>query len=153
ANVTGSQTTVTNVGIRLVPSSGTAQFDIVANGDISSNTVGVTDQAQIYTQGNHSFVAAKRIVFDGDRFWTTPARINVSAHNSTVDAQTNMGLFSGIANGIAMRKAEEMRPQSEAIAASRVQDNVLPKFNAEVDKEFGPSGTINQTWGERTAAL
>ncbi|HTI51526.1 MAG TPA: hypothetical protein VL475_11265, partial [Planctomycetaceae bacterium] len=78
ANVSGSQVTNTEVKLNLVPSANAAQFDIVANGAISSSTVGVTDQAQIYTQGNHYFTAAKRIVFDGDRFSTQPARINVN---------------------------------------------------------------------------
>jgi hypothetical protein len=153
ANVSGSQVTSTDVKVNLVPSANSAQFDIVANGAISSSTVGVTDEAQIYTQGNHYFTAAKRIVFDGERFSTQPARINVSANNTTVGADTNYGLFSGIANGIAMRRAEELRPQSEAIAASRVQDNVLPKFNAEVDKEFGVTGSFNPKVAERLDAL
>jgi hypothetical protein len=36
-----------------------------------------------------------------------------------------------------------MRGESEAIAASRVQDRVLPQFNSEVDKQFGPLGKNN----------
>ena len=156
ANVSGNQTTSTQVSIDLVPSASVAQFDLVANGAISSSTVGSTDQANIYTQGNHYFTAAKRILFNGDKFWTQPARINVSANNTTVGADTQYSrvpLLGGIANGIAMRKAEEMRGESEAIAASRVQDNVLPKFNTEVDKEFGPNGKFNPDVAKRAAAL
>lgn len=153
ANVYGNQTTATTVTLNLVPSASVAQFDIVASGAISSSTVGVTDQAQIYTQGNHYFTAAKRISFNGDKFSTQPARINVSANNTTTGADTDFGLFSGIANGIAVRKAEEMRGESEAIAASRVQSNVIPKFNSEVDKEFGANGSFNPKLGERFAAL
>jgi hypothetical protein len=52
-----------------------------------------------------------------------------------------------------MNRAEGMRGESEAIAASRVQDRVLPQFNAEVDKEFGPHGTFNPKIGQRVAAL
>jgi hypothetical protein len=153
ANVYGNQTTATTVSLNLVPSANVAQFDIVASGAISSSTVGVTDQAQIYTQGNHYFTAAKRISFNGDKFSTQPARISVSAHNTTTGADTDFGLFTGIANGIAVRKAEEMRGESEAIAASRVQSNVIPKFNSEVDKEFGANGSFNPKLGERFAAL
>lgn len=153
ANVYGNQTTATTVSLNLVPSASVAQFDIIANGAIASSTVGVTDQAQVYTQGNHYFTAAKRISFNGDRFATQPARISVSANNTTTGADTNMGLLSVFADGIAVRKAEELRGQSEAIAASRVQENVIPKFNAEVDKEFGPNGSFNPKLGERFAAL
>jgi hypothetical protein len=153
ADVYGNQTTATTVSLDLVPNATAAQFDIVANGAISSSTVGVTDQAQIYTQGNHHFTAAKRISFNGDKFSTQPARINVSANNTTTGADTNFGIFSPIANRIAVGKAEEMRGESEAIAASRVQSNVIPKFNSEVDKEFGPNGSFNPKLSERFAAL
>lgn len=156
ANVSGNQTTSTEVKIDLVPSATVAQFDIVANGAISSSTVGSTDQANIYTQGNHFFTASKRVLFNGDKFWTQPARISVSANNTTVGADTQysgMPLIGGFANRVAVRKAEELRGESEAIAASRVQDNVLPKFNGEVDKEFGANGKFNPDLGKRLASL
>src|SRR6185295_3765339 len=104
ANVYGNQTTMTTVTIDLVPSSSVAAFDIVANGQVSSNTVGVTDQAQIYTQGNHSFVAAKRILLNGERVSTQPARmVGISTNNTTTGANTNVGgLFAGFANNVAV---------------------------------------------------
>src|SRR5258708_37123626 len=61
-----------------------------------------------------------------------------------------MGIFSGIGNGIAMRRAEEMRGESEAIAASRLRDRVLPPFNTDVDKEVRG---FNPDSAERLAAL
>lgn len=156
ANVSGNQTTNTQVTIDLVPSATVAQFDIVANGAISSSTVGSTDQANIYTQGNHYFTASKRVLFNGDQFWTQPARISVNANNTTVGADTKFSglpLFGRFADGIAMSRAEEMRGESEAIAASRVQDNVLPKFNGAVDSEFGANGKFNPDLGKRLATL
>jgi len=153
ADVYGNQTTHTNVGVELIPSNKAAQFDIVARGAIASNTQGVTDQATVFTYGNHSFTAAKRINFDGEKFWTQAARINVSAHNSTTGADTHMGLFSGIGNRIAVNTAEGMRGESEAIAASRVQDRVLPEFNRDVDKAFGPSGKVNTDYSKTLGAL
>jgi hypothetical protein len=95
------------------------------------------------------------VLFNGQTFWTQAARIGVNANNNTVGADTNIHfpLLSGIARGVAMREAENKRPESEAIARSRVQDNVLPKFNSEVDKEFGVNGSLNRQWTERRAAL
>lgn len=151
ADVHGNQTTHTNISLNLIPSSNTAQFDLTANGQVATSTLGYTDQATISTQGNHSFTAVKRIVFNGEVFSTGPARIGVSAHNTTTGAETNMGfLFRGIANGIAMNRAEGMRGESEAIAASRLRDRVLPPFNSEVDKEFRD---FNPDIAERLAAL
>jgi hypothetical protein len=137
ADVHGNQTTQTTIRLDLVPSSNTAQFDLTAQGQVASSTLGYTDQATVATEGNHSFTAQKRIIFNGESFSTAPARIGVSAHNTTTGAETNIGFpFRGIARGIAMNRAEGMRGESEAIAASRVQDRVLPPFNSEVDKEF-----------------
>ena len=150
ANVQGNQTTHTNIRVKLVPSGNTAQFDLTADGQVATSTLGYTDQATISTSGNHSFTAMKRIVFNGESFSTGPARINVSAHNTTTGAQTNMGLFSGIGDRIAVNRAEEMRGESEAIAASRLRDRVLPPFNAQVDKEFHD---FNPEIAERLAAL
>jgi len=138
ADVYGNQTTHTDVGLKLIPSTWTAQFDIVANGVVASSTEGYTDQATISTLGNHVFTAMKRVTFDGERFSTRPATIGVNANNTTTDAETNINLpiLRGIARGIAMGRAEEMAPESEAIAASRVRDKVLPRFNSQVDQEF-----------------
>jgi hypothetical protein len=150
ADVQGNQTTHTNVRVKLVPSGNTAQFDLIADGQVSAATFGYTSQATISTSGNHHFIAAKRIEFNGESFSTGPARISVSAHNTTTGADTNMGLFSGIANNIAMNRAEGMRGESEAIAAQRLRDRVTPQFNADVDKKFHD---LNPEVAERLAAL
>lgn len=146
ANVYGSQVTATTVSLDLRPSPSTARFAIRANGAVSSSTSGTTDQATVYTQGNHYFTADKVIDFNGERFTTYAATIGVSANNNTYDAQTKFSgvpILGGIANSIALDRAAELRGESEAIAAGRVQDRVLPRFNAEVDKEFGANGTRN----------
>jgi tetratricopeptide (TPR) repeat protein len=153
ADVYGMQTTHTVVSIDLIPSNRNAMFDLVAQGAIASNTQGVTGQATIFTNGNHYFTASKRIGFDGQRFWTQPARINVSANNTTTGAETHIPFANWFARGIAVRKAEGMRGESEAIAASRVQDRVLPQFNSEVDKQFAPAGKNSQNLSRTRDAL
>lgn len=141
ANVSGNQTTATKVTIDLLPSNKTARFDLTLNGQIQSSTVGVTSEATVYTQGNHTFVAKKEVNFDGLKFVTSPATINVFPHNTTTGISTNVGgLFSGIAQNVASREVEARRGAAESIAADRVRTNVLPKFNAEVDKNFAEAG-------------
>lgn len=137
ANVSGNQTTATKVTVDLLPSATTARFDLTLTGNIQSSTVGVTSEATVYTQGNHQFVAKKEVNFDGHKFVTLPATINVYPHNTTTGIATNVGgLFQGIAQGVASQEVEKRRPQAEAIAADRVRTNVLPKFNSEVDKNL-----------------
>ena len=138
AQVSGHQTTSTTVGVDLRPSPNTARFDLALSGTIQSNTVGVTSQATVQTSGYHTFLAAKGVTFDGQKFSTSPATISVNPRNTTTGISTNAGgfLFAGIARDIASQEVEARRGQAEAIAASRIQDRVLPKFNEEVDRSF-----------------
>lgn len=143
ANVSGNQITNTTVTVDLKPSSSTARFDLRLNGNINSNTAGVTPQATVYTQGNHTFTATKEINFDGLQFSTMPAVISVNPHNTTTGIATKFSgvpILGRIVNRIAADQVEEKRGQAEAIAASRVQDGVLPKFNQEVDRNFAEQG-------------
>ena len=139
ANVSGNQVTNTTVSVDLKPSLNTARFDLRLNGNINSNTAGVTPQATVYTQGNHTFTATKEVNFDGLRFSTMPAMIAVNPHNTTTGIATKLSgipILGRIANSIAADQVEEKRGQAEAIAASRVQDGVLPRFNQEVERSF-----------------
>src|SRR5262249_22865707 len=77
----------------------------------------------------------------------------ISANNTTTGADANVPLFHRMADNIAMRRAEGLRGESEAIAASRLQDRVLPQFNSEVDKQFGPNSKINNDVNARMSAL
>lgn len=138
ANVSGYQTTTTNVSVDLKPSASEARWLIKLSGNINSNTQGVTSQATVYTQGNHSFSASKEVRFNGTNFTTGPGDINVNPHNTTTGVATAFTgrLFGRIADNIAMQETEARRGQAEAIAASRVRERVLPRFNEEVDAAF-----------------
>jgi hypothetical protein len=142
AAVGGTQTTSTTVGVDLKPAPDVVKFDLVLNGTVQSSTAGATSQATIYTSGYHVFNARKEVTFDGLKFKTSPGTIGVRANNTTTGATTRYsgGLFGGYAQRVAMQEAANRRPQAEAIAAGRIQDRVLPKFNAEVDKSFTKVG-------------
>lgn len=138
ANVGGWQTTSSNVGVDIKPASDRVRFDLVLTGTVQSNTAGATTDATVYTYGYHTFRSTKEISFDGQRFTSAPALTYVNASNTTTGASTRLSgtLFAGIGQRIAMREAAARRPQSEAIARSRVADRVTPRFNEEADKAF-----------------
>lgn len=139
ANVSGTQMTRSEVGVDLKPSNSNAALDITVSGVVRSSTQGVTPEATIFTSGYHRFWAAKEVRFDGDSLQVQPARIYVDANNTTTGARTKISgvpLIGGFTEGIARSEARKKRPQSEAIAASRVSDRVLPKFNSEVDEQI-----------------
>lgn len=139
ANVGGYQTTNTTIQVDLRPSKTDARWDLILNGNIQSNTQGVTSQATIYTAGNHAFRASKEVRFDGTTFKTSPGTISVNANNTTTGVATQFSrvpLFGGIADNIARGEAENRRGEAQAIASSRIQDRVLPRFNQEVNDAF-----------------
>lgn len=138
ANVSGNQTTTATVGIDLKPSAQGIRLNLLLNGLSQSNTVGVTEEANVYTFGRHAFRAWKPITFDGEKFVTGAADISVSPHNTTTGISTkysNVPIFGGFAESIAMGEVENKRAQAEAIAAQRVSSRVLPEFNQEVDNK------------------
>lgn len=139
ANVSGTQTTNTTIGIDVMPSNRNIAFALTLSGVSQTSTAGVTDQATVFTSGYHQFWAKKPVAFDGDKFMTGPATIEVAANNTTTGARTGASgvpLLGGIIDNYAVGKAREKRPESEAIAAQRLRDKVLPRLNEEADAKF-----------------
>ena len=139
ANVSGNQTTTATVGIDLKPSNDGIRLNLVLDGISRSNTVGVTSEANVFTNGYHVFKAWKPILFDGNTFTTGNADISVRANNQTTGVSTKYSgvpLLGGFADSIARGEVEDRRGQSEAIASQRVSSRVLPEFNKEVDTKI-----------------
>lgn len=149
ANVYGNQVTTVRSGVDLKPSRHGARFDITLAGHVSSNTVGVTDQANVYTDGQHDFWAAQEVRFDGEQFHPHGrARISVNANNRTTGATTkysNILLLGRIADRIAVSEANKRRGQSEAIARQKVADKVLPEFENEIKKTLAKANKDART--------
>lgn len=152
ANVSGNQTTTVTAGVDLKPSNDGIRLNLVIDGVARSSTVGVTDQASVYTSGNHVFKAWKPILFDGNTFTAGAADISVRANNQTTGVSTrysNIPLFGGFADSIAMNEVAERRGQSEVIASQRISSKVLPEFNTEVDAKIVD---LNKNYEEKVNA-
>jgi hypothetical protein len=137
ANVTGNEQTTTDISVELRPGKNSANIDLILNGVTQSSTVGSTDQANIYTQGNHRWGAKKPLRFDGTTLTTEPATMTyVQPSNTTTGASTRYSgtLFGGMAEGQAVQAANSQRGESEAIAGQRIQTKVLPALDARVDQ-------------------
>lgn len=140
ARVTGNQSTTYYTGVTFLPSGWGAKFELTLNGNVSSNTVGMTRYANVYTNGNHTFRAAKELVYDGVNLKETgkDSTIDVNARNTTTGIGVNdagpLGLFEGTVRRRAQQEVARKRGQSEAIARQKIRDQVLPRFNDEVEK-------------------
>ena len=139
ARVRGTQRTQSGVSIDFIPSDDDAKFSININRNTKSNTRGVTDQATVFTYGNHYFSGKKIIKYDGEEFSWYRASLGVNTNNTVMDAKLNRrGLIAKlIGDKIAYNRAVDMNPKSESIAAGRLRGRVLPKFNSEIEDTFG----------------
>ncbi len=139
ADVFGNQVTCSSSGIDFQPQTDGIRFYVTLSGVVNSSTDGYSEKAVIHTEGNHTFWATKEVSFDGSRFVTQPAGINVNADNTPTKARTKFSaipFLGGMADDTAIQRAKDLEPESEAIAAERVSSRVVPKFNEEVDRKF-----------------
>ncbi|MFO1020943.1 MAG: hypothetical protein U0903_09635 [Planctomycetales bacterium] len=139
ADVFGNQVTNTDWNIDFLPTQGAVRFNINLAGTVNSSTDGYTDRAMIHTEGTHTFTSSKEAKFDGKVFSASPAVTNVNAYNNPTYARVkggNVPFIGAIGEDTALGRARNLRPQTEAIAASRVRDRVEPRFNSEVDDKF-----------------
>lgn len=144
AYVTGTQVTNTQLRANVRPSSTMAAFDLLVSGSTSSNTRGTKSPAVIYTRGQHTFNIAKPVYFDGQRISSGTANMNVNANNQTVGVSTKydrIPLLGGLARKIAYREALNKKTESESIAARKLADKAIPRFESEVNTQFSEANS------------
>lgn len=139
ARVVGDQWTATDLSVDLQPSMSSAKFRLNLNGTVTTNTRGITPQATVFTKGNHHFTASKNVNFDGYDFSSTSATVGVNANNQTYNAaaRTNFPIIKGIIRNIAISKAQELKPRSDAMTAGKIRDEVTSRFDSEVADMLG----------------
>ena len=154
AQVTGRQMTFTKLRFDLLPNSENIRGALVLNGTVQSQTTGVTSQAMIDTAGRQQFLAVKELFFDGMKFSTRHAVVQVRAHNQTVGATTALSgtMLGGIASRIAYRAAERRQQEGEAVARDRVAERVYPEFDNSIDNKLASAneqldGTVRRMLG------
>ena len=147
--VTGRQVTDSTVTADIRPSSDRVALDLVVHGRTRTNTQGRKSPAIIYSRGNHTFTIRKQTWFDGETVSADAAKMNVRMNNRTTGASTDFDdipLFNTIARKIAIRAAARKAPEADAIAAQKLKNRALPKFEEEsvgqLDKANAQYGRI-----------
>jgi hypothetical protein len=135
--VSGQSCTVTNVSINLRPNSEVAQLNIVLNGNVNARTTANAAQAVVYGGSYGTFHAEKPVLFDGQEFNLDPARVSarISTYSNDVDAKVFFPLRI-VADHIAEREVARRKPQSDATARSRVENQVRREMDSEVSTQF-----------------
>ncbi|WP_437186597.1 hypothetical protein SH668x_003753 [Planctomicrobium sp. SH668] len=126
--------------IDLLPSGANAKFNLNLSGSVYANTNGVTHEATVHSVGNHRFVASKTVTFDGHNFFGEPGRVSAYANTQTVGAATKFSgipIFGRVANNIAIREADKLRPQANAAAVQKITQQVSAQLEAESNDQLG----------------
>lgn len=143
-NVTGSQTTVTETRLRIVPDGKSLRFELLNSGDVVSKTTGVNRQALIDSVGNHHFDITKPMWFDGSTFLTQPGygtiRASQTPQRVVSAAGAAMPLLSRFGDRVAWNQVMRKSPQINQAVAEDVSRDVLPKVDRIVDEDFAKLG-------------
>ena len=140
SNVTGTQSTVTETRLRIVPDSKSLKFELLNTGDVTSQTTGFNPQATVDSLGNHHFEVTKPLWFDGAVFLTLPAYGSVQAFQTPQrvfsTAGANMPLLSPLTNSIAWNQVRRRGPEINQVVAEDVSRDVLPKIDRIIDADI-----------------
>jgi len=156
AQVSGSQTTLSNVGVDVQPSANGALLNLVINGTVNSATLASTDQAQVSIFGNANFNASKAIVFDGERFSVGQTLVGANARNLLGNIDTKydgIPIIRRIAQNRAYEEASSRLGEGEQMVVNRIRSEVASKLDSEIGREFGSFGELPRKLNERIAAL
>lgn len=139
-NVTGSQSTVTETRLRIVPDDKSLRFELLNSGDVTSQTTGFNPQATVDSVGQHHFEITKPLWFDGKTFLTLPAHGTIQASQTpqrvVSTAGATMPLLGPLSDRVAWNEVLRRTPQINQAVAEDVSRDVLPKINRLIDEDF-----------------
>lgn len=140
SNVTGSQSTVTETRLRIVPDDKSLRFELLNSGDVSSQTTGFNPQATVDSVGQHHFEITKPLWFDGRTFLTLPAHGTIQASQTPQrvfsTAGATMPLLGPLSDRVAWNEVLRRTPLINQAVAEDVSKDVLPKINRIIDDDF-----------------
>ena len=139
-NVTGSQSTVTETRLRIVPDEKSLRFELLNSGAVTSQTTGFNSQATVDSIGQHHFEITKPLWFDGKTFLTLPAHGTIRASQTPQrvlsTAGATMPLLGPLSDRVAWNEVLRRTPQINQAVAEDVSRDVLPKINRLIDEDF-----------------
>jgi hypothetical protein len=156
SNVTGTQSTVTETRMRIVPDSKSLRFEVLNSGDVVSQTTGFNPQATVDSLGNHHFEVTKPMWFDGSKFLTLPAHGTIQASQTPQrvmsTAGASMPLLGPLTDRVAWNEVLRRTPQINQAVAEDVSRDVLPEIDRIVDADFAALQSQWRTLQEQVKA-
>ena len=137
AQVRGTCHTTGTVQITLTPNPTKAAFELSLIGESVSDTVGTHGPARISSHAVTKYKAVKPIVFDGDSFSTSPAKVTADTDLTITDvSSTAPGIRGRVVTKVATRRVREAYEQSRRITSERTIRQVSRQFDAAVQEHL-----------------
>ena len=130
------------IGVRLVPNTERACFDIEMTGFAWSDNVGYNGPVTLQTTGNTQIYSRKRVYLDALGLYADPA----VASCSTSSQINSISARSKLVRKIAWKRAGQTKTQSEQIASYRAQLRVAGQMNG---RAAGPLQESNERYQEK----
>lgn len=135
AYTTGCSETLTELGVRLLPSSDCWRIGLVAKGQVAMETQSSAGPATFYSRGDSRFLAAKEVVIHPHGWYHRAAVADAESSNRLADVTTKLDpvpLLGDLARAIAIEKFRAETPAAEQQVRDRVTATASDRIDTEV---------------------
>ncbi len=139
ANVTGRSTTATRVSLDLTPDPAQWNFNIVANGQVRSDTASDAGPAVFFSNGRARFQVRKQFHWTPKRLSVEPASATVRSSNELVRVATDydkIPLFGALAQTIATQQHDQHAFEANRIVERKIAVKAERRMDREVGEQF-----------------
>lgn len=132
--ITGKAHTSGTADLVLESDSHQARARVTFVGTAESRTEGRNGPVILYSDGHTEFEASKQLVWDSSGFRTLPATSTAQMVSATTSIESTLpGLRGRIVERVAWKRADETRPQVEAIAARHAEERINRALDQRVE--------------------
>ncbi len=120
-------------------------------GTVQSETCGTNGPAIIHSEAKTSYVAFKRIAFNGVNFISSPATLTLSTELNITGIDSSLPRLRGrIVRRVATRRAQQSHAQAEAITALITREELMSRIDKEFDSRISD---LNHKLGDRLSII
>lgn len=131
--LTGKATTLGSASLVLEPDETQAVFHISFSGTIQSETLGYNGPVVLHNDALTKFEARKQVILSGGGLRGLPASVTAETASTTGKIETRLtGMRGRIAKQVARRRASELRPLADKIAAEHAAQRIATIFDEKV---------------------
>jgi hypothetical protein len=142
---TGTSQAAGKVDVALESAGDDAVFRIVAAGETTADIKGIRSPVALAGKGAGTFLAVKRVRFDGRRFHKLDLEVDSTHRTQITSVEPLPGTpLSGTVRLLAIRQARKSAPVLDELAAQRIRERVAVRFEAVVDETLEQLQRLNQ---------